>query len=122
MPQSYTIQIPAHNSIYIEKFNNNNYINRKLRVDYTVPDEINDETGVLLLIAGYGGNIDSNVYKKMRNLFSENYNLIVLQCSYFGSEFMQTPSVEKLLNMQNDIIVNRNINPQDKTVTKFPQN
>ena len=106
MSKSLSIQIPAHDSIYSEK-NNNKYSDRKLRVDYSVPNEVNQETGILLLIAGYGGNIDSNVYKKMRNLFSDNYNLIVLQCSYFGSEFMQTPSFDEFTNMYNDMNVNK---------------
>lgn len=60
MSKSYSIQIPTHNSIYSEN-QINNYLDRKLRVDFSAPNEANQETGILLLIAGYGGNIDSNL-------------------------------------------------------------
>lgn len=52
---------------------------------------VNEQTGILLFIAGYGGNASSNVYKKMRSQFADQYNLITLQCDYFGHEFMQEP-------------------------------
>lgn len=50
---------------------------------------INKDTGVLLFIAGYGGHANSNVYKKMRSQFADKYNLVTIQCNYFGCEFMQ---------------------------------
>lgn len=43
----------------------------------------------MLLIAGFGGNANSKVYKKMRNTFADKYNLVTIQCDYFGWEFMQ---------------------------------
>lgn len=67
---------------------------------YTIPDDgCNLYTGMLFLIPGYGGNLDSNVYRHIREDFSDKYNLTVVQCEYFGSAFMQdeTPDiVEKL--------------------------
>lgn len=57
---------------------------------------INDETGILLLISGFGENSQSNVFKKMRKEFSNKYNLITVQCDYFGFEYMQAISSEKL--------------------------
>ncbi len=30
--------------------------------------------------------------KKMRTYFSDNHNLVVVQCDYFGWEFMQKPN------------------------------
>lgn len=99
MSKHYSINIPAHNSIYINDYEENNYSNRELLVNYSEPDEINEQTGILLLIPGYGAHISSNVYKKMRETFSEQYNLIVLQCNYFGSEFMQTLEFKALLNI-----------------------
>ena len=43
---------------------------RKLKVYFTEPDSgINKDTGILLLVAGFGGNANSNVYKKMRSNF-----------------------------------------------------
>ncbi|WP_353093832.1 DUF2920 family protein [Tissierella praeacuta] len=63
---------------------------RKLNVYFSEPDNgINKDTGILLLIAGFGGNANSNVYKKMRNIFADKYNLVIVQCDYFGWEFMQ---------------------------------
>jgi len=76
----------AHPSIYRPK-------ERKLKVYFSEPvNGVNKDTGLLLLIPGFGGNANSNVYKKMRNLFADKYNLIVLQCDYFGWEFMQQPN------------------------------
>ncbi|OZV13450.1 hypothetical protein CIW83_04450 [Tissierella sp. P1] len=63
---------------------------RKFNVYFSEPDSgINKDTGILLLIAGFGGNANSNVYKKMRNTFADKYNLVTIQCDYFGWEFMQ---------------------------------
>lgn len=63
---------------------------RQLRVYYEIPEKgINSDTGFLLFIAGFGGNANSNIYKKMRRTFAETYNLVTVQCDYFGSEFMQ---------------------------------
>lgn len=63
---------------------------RKLKIYFSEPEDgINKDTGILLLIAGFGGNANSNIYKKMRDKFSDEYNLITIQCDYFGWEFMQ---------------------------------
>ena len=96
MSKAYSIEILAHSSIYKNNYLDNNYKERKLRVDYSEPERINESTGILLLIPGYGASIDSNVYKKMRGKFSDLYNLIILQCDYFGSEFMQTPQNDEI--------------------------
>ncbi len=63
---------------------------RKLKVYFSEPDKgINKKTGILLFIAGFGGHANSNVYKKMRSVFADKYNLVTIQCDYFGWEFMQ---------------------------------
>ena len=63
---------------------------RKYKVYFSEPDQgVNNDTGILLLIAGFGGNANSNVYKKMRKVFADKYNLVTIQCNYFGWEFMQ---------------------------------
>lgn len=36
---------------------------------------INEETGFLLLIPGFGGHARSNVYKKMRRVFADKYTI-----------------------------------------------
>jgi len=64
---------------------------RKCKMYFTEP-EFKCETppGILLLIAGYGGEANSNVYCKMRKVFADKYNLFVVQCNYLGWEFMQS--------------------------------
>ncbi|WP_188203979.1 DUF2920 family protein [Desemzia incerta] len=63
---------------------------RKLKVYFSEPENgVDENTGIVLLIAGFGANTQSNVYKKMRNTFADKHNLITVQCDYFGWEFMQ---------------------------------
>ncbi|WP_165000343.1 DUF2920 family protein [Anaerophilus nitritogenes] len=82
MAKEYNISVPAHPSIYQPN-------DRDLDIYFCEPDSgINEETGLLLLINGFGANSNSNVYKKMRGNFSDQYNLITIQCDYFGIEFM----------------------------------
>lgn len=83
MAKEYNYEMYGHPSIYSSK-------ERKLKVYFSEPDSgINKDTGILLLIAGFGGNANSNVYNKMRNTFADKYNLVTIQCDYFGWEFMQ---------------------------------
>lgn len=64
--------------------------NRKYQIYFAEPERGMDEnTGLLLFIAGYGGNAGSHVYRKMRRVFADEYNLVTLQCDYLGWEFMQ---------------------------------
>lgn len=82
--QSY--EMYGHPSIYKPK-------ERKLKVYFSEPSNgVNKDTGILLLIPGFGGNANSNVYRKMRKCFADQYNLVVLQCDYSGWEFMQQPN------------------------------
>lgn len=84
MAHNQSLSIPAHPNIYTGSNE------RLLRIDYSIPDNgTNEETGILLLVPGFGGNIDSNVYKKMRQQFADQYSLVTVQCDYFGSKFMQ---------------------------------
>lgn len=84
MAHKQEITIPAHPNIY-------NYSNeRNYRITYSIPENgTNSETGLLLLVPGFGGHVDSNVYMKMRDEFADKYNLVTIQCEYFGSKFMQ---------------------------------
>ncbi|MEG2337704.1 MAG: DUF2920 family protein, partial [Clostridium sp.] len=91
MAKSYEVEIDAHSSIYKKDYLENNYTERKLKVYFSTPDhEVNEQTGILLLIPGFGANANSNVYKKMRKEFADKYNLVTIQCDYFGWEFMQS--------------------------------
>ena len=90
MSTAHTIKIPAHNSIYTPNYEQNNYKKRELTAYYSLPDAgVRPDTGVVLFIAGFGGHANSNVYKKMRAQFADTYNLVTIQCDYFGWEFMQ---------------------------------
>lgn len=51
-------------------------------------DESINEGVELLLIAGFGASANSKAYKKMREKFSDVYNLVTIQCDYFGCEFI----------------------------------
>lgn len=83
MATEYDIEVISQPSIYQPS-------DRTIRIFFDEPDAgINPDTGILLLIAGYGGQVHSNVYKKMRKQFSDQYNLVTVQCNYMGWEFMQ---------------------------------
>jgi len=91
MANNQRINIPAHHNLY------NGDSNRELRIEISFPKTgVNGNTGIAILVPGFGGDIDSNVYKKMREVFSDKNNLVTVQCAYFGSEFMQSASSFKL--------------------------
>lgn len=80
------MSIPAHNNIYTSE---HNY--RNLDIYFSEPEKgVNNATGLLLLIPGFGANPQSNIYKKMRLKLADKYNLTVIQCNYFGSQYMQS--------------------------------
>lgn len=92
MAKNHELTIPAHYNIYT-----GNNTGRQLTIYFSEPDAgVNEGTGLLLLIPGFGGNSQSNVYKKMREQFADQYNLVTIQCDYFGSEFMQNTKKAKL--------------------------
>lgn len=65
---------------------------RTYSICFSEPEKgINKETGILLLVAGFGGNINSNVYRKIRNVYSDKYDMIVIQADYMGSRCQQEP-------------------------------
>lgn len=86
MSKEYHLEVYGHPSIYGESQRSE----RKLRIYFSEPDPgVNGETGILLLIPGFGAHAQSRVYQKMRSLFADQYNLVTVQCDYFGYEFMQ---------------------------------
>jgi hypothetical protein len=81
--KNYEVNFVAHPNIYTGS-------ERTFNIHFSEPDTgVNPDTGLLLLIAGFSGNAYSNVYKKMRTHFADTYNLVTIQCDYFGSDFMQ---------------------------------
>lgn len=95
MARIYSEYINDHPSVYDEM-----HTARKLRVEYTLPDAgCNMQTGMLFLVPGYGGNIESKVYCHIREELADKHNLVIAQCEYFGIQFMQgelPPDVEKM--------------------------
>ena len=111
MAKSYDTEVLSQKSFYNVK--NKCEASRKLKVYFSTPEKgINENTGILLLIAGFGGSASSNVYKKMRERFADEYNLVTLQCDYFGWEFMQNNEHIKTLNLNKDEL--KNIFTQDE--------
>ena len=79
----YKISVAGHSSLFQSQ-------DRNFDVYFSIPTTgVNTETGILLLIAGFGGHAESNVYCKMRRSFADKYNLVTIQCNYLGWEFMQ---------------------------------
>ncbi|GED53975.1 DUF2920 family protein [Brevibacillus borstelensis] len=98
MSKDYEITIDAHPNIY------NDFSPRKLNIYFSEPDKgINNETGLFLFIPGFGANANSRVYKKMRSVFSDKYNVVTIQCDYFGWEFMQQENLEETSKNFNDM-------------------
>ena len=91
--------IKAHNNFYTMLIEGRRELERNINVYMYEPDTgINKDTGILLFISGFGGNANSNVYKKMRREFANKYNLITVQCDYFGWEFMQSEVLEESID------------------------
>lgn len=99
MAKEYEFAMAGHPNIY-------NGEHRDLKVYFTEPENgVNEETGLLLFIAGYGGNANSNVYIKMRKQFADTYNLVCIQCDYFGYEFMQAQVLKEDIANFNDMSI-----------------
>ena len=94
---------------------------RTFPVVFTVPEQGPDEnTGLCLLVAGFAGDIMANVYIKMRNQFAEDYNLIVIQCEYFGYEFMSKETADNLLNDLGNWFTAEEIGYYEKAIIEKP--
>lgn len=88
MAKEYDIDIYSQQSLYQAD-------ERTCKIYFSEPETgVKPDTGILLLISGYGGEANSNVYKKMRRVFADQYNLVTVQCDYFGWEYMQVKSVK----------------------------
>lgn len=76
-----TIIIPGHKNLYSKK-----NLNRDLRIDFGIPRRFNQETGLFILSPGFGAHIDSKIYQKLLRQLPDKYNVVTIQCSYFGNE------------------------------------
>ncbi|MFC3799880.1 DUF2920 family protein [Cohnella sp. GCM10012308] len=98
MAKDYQFCMSGHPNLYGGDRSN------ELDVYFSEPDSgINAETGIVLFIAGFGGHANSNVYKKMRSTFADQYNLVTVQCDFFGWEFMQAERLEESVHNFNDM-------------------
>ena len=65
-------------------------VERTITMYFAEPDAgIDKNTGVLLLLANYGESATSDKYIQMREQLADTYNLVTVQCDYFGCEYMQ---------------------------------
>ncbi|MGZ9586248.1 DUF2920 family protein [Paenibacillus marinisediminis] len=97
MAEHYRLSAPGHCNIYTNT-------PREIDIVYSLPNKgVNEETGVVLLIPGFGATTESRVYQKMRDQFADQYNLIAVQCHYFGQEFMQLDVQEENIENFNDM-------------------
>ncbi|WP_317366938.1 hypothetical protein [uncultured Tyzzerella sp.] len=88
-------QVIGHHNFYVNLVGGSS-LERKFDLYMYEPDMgINEDTGILLFITGFGAHSNNNVYKKMRREFANKYNLLTVQCDYFGWEFMQSEVKEE---------------------------
>jgi hypothetical protein len=82
MALSHEFSITGHPSIYDGS-------ERELKIWFSEPHNgVNDRTGLLLLSSDFGEEPSSEYYQQIRERFSDAYNMVVIQCDYFGSRFM----------------------------------
>ena len=82
MANSYEIEVQAQPSIYLPQ-------ERTMKIAFSEPEAgVDEETGILLIIADYEGKLSSDVYTEIRNNFADDYNLMTVQCDYFGYQYM----------------------------------
>ena len=104
-----SLELDAHSNVYLSGVEKDKEIARKIRTDLMIPVNGTDrDTGVLMLITGYGASIDSHVFRKMQEEFSNLYNMVVIQCDYYGSKYMGKEILEDLYD-------------ELKAIQKFPQ-
>lgn len=96
-----TLYCRSHGNIYINS-EEARCCKREVRVEVGIPDNgTSQSTGLLILIPGYGGNIDSHVYQRMRAEFPDMYNLVTMQCDYFGNKYMGAEAPPEVKNIYN---------------------
>lgn len=79
-------------------------VKRTIPILYTEPSSgIDKATGILLLIAGFDGDTSSKVYRKIRHEFADTQNLIIVQCNYFGSQFMGSKTMSEVYYIMNEM-------------------
>lgn len=91
MAEIASLKVNAHRNIYIKNEDKADVAPRMLQIEIGVPDITNENTGLLVFVPGYGGNINSKVFRRMRTEFPDRYNVVTVQCDYFGNRYMGLP-------------------------------
>jgi hypothetical protein len=105
MAKQYQLTIPAHPNIYDGS-------QRELELFFCEPDAgINEDTGLLLLTCGFGEYPASSYHTEARATFSDEYNLVTVQCAYFGSRFMGTKVNPKFI--MNTSVLENLLSPEE---------
>lgn len=91
MIRSKFIQVPAHKSIYGKE---SEPYSRRVNCYYAVP-EGEEKTGILVLPTNFGESAALESSQQKREALADKYKLLVMQCDYFGWEFMQEGKNEK---------------------------
>ncbi|MFR4351742.1 MAG: hypothetical protein ACLT3H_08760 [Roseburia sp.] len=74
-----SLELDAHRNIYLSGSEKKKENTRKIRTDLVLPESGTDkDTGVLMLVTGYGASMDSHVFQKMQEEFSDLYNMVVI--------------------------------------------
>jgi hypothetical protein len=85
MSKEYEITIQSHPSIY-----SSDHASRELKICFNEPSTgMNEDTGLLLLIPGFGEHMNDRINQEARTQLSDQHNVVTIQCEYFGQEFMQ---------------------------------
>jgi hypothetical protein len=89
MAKDYQITIQGHPSIYESE-------SRELTIYFSEPDAgITEKTGMLLFVSDYGESAHDESFKQRRSTFADQYDLVTVQCDYFGSKYMGSPANAK---------------------------
>lgn len=87
MGKEYRMVIPAHPNIYQNG-------QREMELYFTEPSTgVNESTGLLLLIPNFGDDPKSDMNKQRRNAIADEFNLVTIECNYFGLRYMQTSDI-----------------------------
>lgn len=88
MATEFNVSIPAHPSVYEPTPEE-----RQVDILFTVPEKgVSENTGLLLFATGYGENLETPHLKEVREYIAEHHDLVVIQSSYFGNQYMQDSS------------------------------
>ena len=106
MSRYVSLELEGHRNIYRSDIQEGDPLPRRIRVDLVFPERGTDEsTGVLMLITGYREAVDWYVFQEMQEQFSNLYDMVVIQCDYYGSKYMGkeifSDVYEKLREMKN---------------------